>query len=70
MNHATQAYADYHDLMDLTEDMLSGMVMQICGSYKIPYKNGDQTTVELDFSPPWPRVSMMEGAPHVGGWVF
>lgn len=51
-------------MMDLTEEMLSGMVMQICGSYKIPYKNGDKT-VELDFSPPWPRVSMMEGALRV-----
>jgi lysyl-tRNA synthetase class 2 len=47
-------------MMDLTEEMLSGMVLQICGSYKIPYKNGDKT-VELDFTPPWPRVSMMEG---------
>jgi lysyl-tRNA synthetase, class II len=29
------AYADYNDLMDLTEDMLSSMVKQLTGSYVI-----------------------------------
>ncbi len=32
-----QAYADYNDLMDLTEDMVSSMVKKIKGSYKIQY---------------------------------
>lgn len=31
------AYADYNDLMDLTEDLLSTMVKEITGSYKIVY---------------------------------
>ena len=55
-----QAYADYNDLMDLTEDMISKMVYQIKGSYKIPYHaNGeDQPPVDIDFSPPWRRISM------------
>ena len=30
-----QAYADYHDLMDMTEQMISDMVKQISGSYKV-----------------------------------
>ena len=29
-------YADYHDLMDMTETMIAGMVKAICGDYKIP----------------------------------
>ena len=29
------AYADYHDLMDLTEEMVSGLVYELFGSYKI-----------------------------------
>ena len=29
------AYADYHDLMDLTEEMVSGLVHELFGSYKI-----------------------------------
>jgi lysyl-tRNA synthetase class 2 len=31
------AYADYHDLMNLTEDMLSTMVKQLTGSYVIKF---------------------------------
>jgi len=31
------AYADYHDLIHITEDMLSSMVKEITGSYKINY---------------------------------
>ena len=59
------AYADYYDLMDLTEDMLSSMVKKINGSYIIkfhpdPDANPDQV-LEIDFSPPWRRISMMEG---------
>jgi lysyl-tRNA synthetase, class II len=30
-----QAYADYNDLMAMTEEMVSGMVKDICGSYKV-----------------------------------
>ena len=45
----------------MTELMISGMVKAIHGSFKISYTNGDGVDNELDFSPPWPRVSMMEG---------
>jgi lysyl-tRNA synthetase class 2 len=34
---AYQAYADYHDVMKMTEDLLSSMVKAVCGSYKINY---------------------------------
>lgn len=49
------AYADYHDLMAMTEEMLSGMVKDIHGSYKIQYHpNGpDHPPVEIDFTPPF-----------------
>jgi lysyl-tRNA synthetase class 2 len=46
-----KAYADYNDMMDLTEKMVSGIVEQIYGGYQAPY--GDIT---LDFTPPWPRL--------------
>lgn len=57
------AYADYYDLLDLTEDMLSKMVFQINGSYIIkvhPDPEDKQKVLEIDFSPPWRRISMME----------
>jgi lysyl-tRNA synthetase class 2 len=57
-----QAYADYNDLMDMTEEMISGMVKEITGSYKIKYSpKPGAPEVEIDFSPPFKRISMMEG---------
>ena len=57
------AYADYNDLMDLTEDMLSKMVMELTGSYILKYNpdpdNLDKV-LDIDFTPPWKRMSMME----------
>eukprot|EP00736_Rhodelphis_marinus_P003967 Rmarinus@m.27631 len=57
------AYADYNDLMTMTEEMFSGCVKEITGSYKIMYHlNGpDADPVEVDFSPPWRRVPMVKG---------
>jgi lysyl-tRNA synthetase class 2 len=55
------AYADYNDLMTFTEEMLSSMVFAIKGSYKIQYHaNGpDAPPVEIDFTPPFRRISMV-----------
>ena len=46
-----QAYADYHTMMDTLEAMISGMVHEVHGSYKLTYQGQ-----EIDFTPPWPRV--------------
>ncbi|KAL5836337.1 hypothetical protein ACOSQ4_015834 [Xanthoceras sorbifolium] len=56
------AFADYNDLMDLTEKMLSGMVKEITGGYKIKYHaNGlDKDPIEIDFTPPFRRIDMIE----------
>ncbi|OQV17721.1 Lysine--tRNA ligase [Hypsibius exemplaris] len=55
------AYADYKDLMTLTEQMISGMVKYITGGYKIKYhpKGPEGEELEIDFTPPWRRVPMM-----------
>jgi lysyl-tRNA synthetase, class II len=54
------AYADYHDLMKITEDMLSGMVKAIHGSYKLQYHpdGPESPAVEIDFTPPFRRLRM------------
>lgn len=57
------AYADYKDLLDLTEDLLSTMVKDLTGSYKIkihPDPLKPEKELEIDFSPPWRRMPMME----------
>eukprot|EP00928_Gymnodinium_smaydae_P028342 TRINITY_DN2162_c0_g2_i1.p2 TRINITY_DN2162_c0_g2~~TRINITY_DN2162_c0_g2_i1.p2 ORF type:complete len:555 (+),score=165.97 TRINITY_DN2162_c0_g2_i1:146-1810(+) len=56
------AYADYNDLMDMTEELFSAMVLNIKGSYKIQYHpdGPDGKPIEIDFTPPWPRLSMVD----------
>jgi len=54
------AYADYHDLIDITEKLLSGMVKQIFGSYKVTYHpdGPEGEAKEIDFTPPFRRLRM------------
>lgn len=56
------AFADYYDLMDLTEQMLSGLVKKLTGGYKIKYRaNGlENDPTEVDFTPPFRRIDMIE----------
>lgn len=57
-----QAYADYNDLMDMCEELVSGLVKKITGDYKIKYSpKPGMPEVEIDFTPPFKRISMMEG---------
>lgn len=52
--------------MCMTEEMVSGMVKKICGSFKIKYHlNPGEDPVEVDFTPPFKRVSMMDGLEEV-----
>ncbi|XP_072936806.1 lysine--tRNA ligase isoform X2 [Epargyreus clarus] len=55
------AYADYNDLISMTETMLSGMVKSIHGTYKIKYHpdGPEGEEVEVDFTPPFARVPMI-----------
>ena len=50
-----QAFADYYQMMDLTEDLLSSVCLKICGTTKIKYQGQS-----LDLTPPWKRVTMKE----------
>ncbi|ANQ54284.1 lysyl-tRNA synthetase [Thermosipho sp. 1063] len=50
-----QAYADYEDMMNLTEELFVFIVERIFGTTKIRYQD-----IELDFSRPWRRVKMRD----------
>lgn len=56
------AYADYNDLMDLTEEFLSGLAKEITGGNKVKYhpEGADGPEIEIDFSGPFRRVSMID----------
>ena len=57
-----QAYATYHDMMDLTEEMISSVCLEVNGTMQITYQ---ETLVNL--APPWKRLSMDEALIEIGG---
>jgi lysyl-tRNA synthetase class 2 len=52
---AYAAYMDYFGMMDLLEELVSGVVADVCGATTIPYQG-----VELDMAPPWRRATMAD----------
>jgi len=50
-----QAFSNYVDMMNLTEELIKDIVFDACGSLVINYQNK-----EIDFSKPWLRVSMKD----------
>src|SRR5690606_15898769 len=50
-----QAYADYEDMMKLTEDLLLHIADTVLGTRQLEYKG--QT---IDLTPPWPRLPMLD----------
>jgi len=57
-----QAYADYHDMMALVEEMLSGLVQELTGGTTLVVEG---TT--LEFQAPWRRVGFVDGIIACGG---
>ena len=67
------AYADYNDIMNMTEEMLSGMVLKFTGGYEVKYhpegkdefdkKTGKKLTDKpewvINFKPPFKRIEMI-----------
>jgi lysyl-tRNA synthetase class 2 len=54
-----EAYADYHDLMDLTEEMLRDTAQQVLGTTTITYQGED-----YDFAKPFTRMTVKEAILH------
>jgi lysyl-tRNA synthetase, class II len=57
-----QAYATYHDMMDLTEELISWLCQEVNGTMEIEYQG---TPVNL--APPWNRLTMDEALQQIGG---
>ena len=56
------AYADYLQVMELTEQMVSYAAEKVTGSTKVKY--GEH---EIDFTPPWKRLEMRVGIKETSG---
>ena len=65
------AYADYNDLLEMSEDMISGLVREVTGSYIVQYSPDEGgEPLQIDFSPPWRRISMISGLEEATGETF
>ncbi|KAJ3325049.1 Lysine--tRNA ligase, partial [Gonapodya sp. JEL0774] len=68
------AYADFEDVMGITESLLSNMVKYIKGDYKIQYHprpdEEPDNVVTIDFTPPFRRVQMFEELERILGVKF
>lgn len=53
MMECYEAYADYEDMMRLTEDLIATVATEVLGTTRIRYQGE-----EIDLCPPWPRVSL------------
>ena len=60
-----QSYADFNDMMDLFEDLLSGAAMSILGTYKCCWQGE-----EIDLTPGWERLTMAEAVKKYVGVDF
>ena len=59
-----QAYADYHDLMDNTEELLRKLALDILGTTIVPYGE-----YEFDFGKPFERITMHEAIVKYGNGI-
>ncbi|MCA2708040.1 MAG: lysine--tRNA ligase [Microcystis sp. M015S2] len=60
-----QAYADYYDMMELTENIIVNAAQDVLGTLKISYQDR-----EIDLTPPWRRVTMHELVQEITGVDF
>ena len=60
-----QAYADFNDMMDLFEDLLTSAAQKILGTYQLQWQGED-----IDLTPGWPRMPMHEAVKEYCGVDF
>ncbi len=61
-----QAYADYHDMMDLAEDLIRSIAKEMSGGTGVIEYQG----TEIDYSKPWTRITMIDSIKKYTGIDF
>lgn len=57
-----QAYADYNDVMEMAEKMISYVAQEVLGTTRVTYQGN-----EIDLAPPWPRRSLRQAIKEESG---
>ena len=60
-----QAYADFHDMMDIAEGIISGAAKEILGTYEV-----DWMGEKIDLTPGWRRLTMVDAVKEYAGVDF
>ena len=60
-----QAYADYVDMMNITEDLISKLTFELHGTYEIEYEDK-----KINMKSPWRRIKMKDIVKEVTGFDF
>ena len=60
-----QAYADFHDMMDIAEGIISGAAMEIHGTYELEWMGE-----KIDLTPGWRRLTMVDAVKEYAGVDF
>lgn len=60
-----QAYADFRDMMELTENLISSVVKEVFGTTVLEFQG-----TQLDLTPPWERMTMLEAIDKYTGVDF
>ncbi|KAF0092275.1 MAG: lysyl-tRNA synthetase class II [Fusobacteria bacterium] len=60
-----QAYGDLSDMMSIAENMIGEVATKVLGTTKVTYQE-----TEIDFKPPWNRISMVEAVKKYSGVDF
>lgn len=60
-----EAYADYNDMMAITENMIAYVCEKVNGTTKVEYQG-----TEIDFKPPWRRITMVDAVKEYAGIDF
>ena len=60
-----EAYADFHDMMDIAEGILSGAAKEILGTYEVEWQGE-----KIDLTPGWRRLTMVDAVKEYVGIDF
>ena len=60
-----QAYADYHDMMDIAEGIYTSFAKEVLGTYELEWMGE-----KIDLTPGWPRLTMVEAVKKYVGIDF